>query len=95
MSARALEELRAEIERVDRELIALMAQRHAIVREVGACKRASGQAVLDPAREAAVVARAGALARDAGLPDDDVRALFRGLIALSRRAQIDTRVATE
>jgi chorismate mutase len=90
VTPRPLDELRQEIERVDRALIALMAQRHAIAREVGACKRAQGQSVLDPAREAAVVARAGALAREAGLPDDDVRALFRGLIALSRRAQHDS-----
>jgi chorismate mutase len=45
--------------------------------------------VLDPAREAAVVRRAGTVARDAGLEDEDVRYIFWHLIGLSRRAQME------
>lgn len=86
--AEALERARAEIERIDRELIALVAARVRLAREVGAAKRALGLPTLDPAREAAVVRRAGALAREAGLEDDDVRYIFWHLIGLSRRAQM-------
>jgi chorismate mutase len=86
--AEALERARAEIERIDRELIALVAARVGLAREVGAAKRALGLPTLDPAREAAVVRRAGALAREAGLEDDDVRYIFWHLIGLSRRAQM-------
>lgn len=81
---------RAEIERVDRALIALIAERVDLARQVGMAKRALGAPILDPAREAAVVRRAGALARDAGLADEDVRYLFWHLIGLSRRAQMET-----
>lgn len=86
-SGRSLSELRAEIEIVDAELIDLVARRMRLVREVGQVKRATGQPVTDPAREAAVVARASALARDAGLPEDEVRALYWRVMAMARRVQ--------
>lgn len=82
-----LARLRAEVERIDRALIGLVAERVRIAREVGEAKRALGLPTLDPAREAAVVRRAGTLAREAGLPDEDVRYIFWHLIGLARRAQ--------
>ena len=88
-AAAALEGLRAQIERIDRALIGLIAERVRLAREVGEAKRALGLPVLDPAREAAVVRRAGTLAREAGLADEDVRYLFWHLIGLSRRAQME------
>jgi chorismate mutase / prephenate dehydratase len=81
--------LRAEIERIDRALIGLIAERVTVARRVGAAKRAAGLPTLDPAREAAVVRRAGELAREAGLADEDVRYIFWHLIGLSRRAQME------
>ena len=84
-----LERLRAEIERIDRELIRLIRERVDLARAVGKTKRGSGLPILDPAREAAVVRRAGELAREAGLADEDVRYLFWHLIGLSRRAQME------
>ncbi len=88
--ATELQDLRARIERVDAALVSLVAERQALARAVGAHKRAQGLPVIDPAREAAVIARAGTLARDAGLPEEEVRAIFRRLVALSRRAQSDS-----
>ncbi|HEX8696492.1 MAG TPA: chorismate mutase [Longimicrobium sp.] len=85
----ALEGLRTQIERIDRALIGLIAERVRLARDVGEAKRALGLPVLDPAREAAVVRRAGTLAREAGLADEDVRYLFWHLIGLSRRAQME------
>ncbi|MGQ0538153.1 MAG: chorismate mutase [Gemmatimonadaceae bacterium] len=79
---------RSEIERLDRALVGIIAQRMQWARTAGAVKRASGRTVMDPAREAAVVRQASVLARAAGLPDDDVRAIFWHLISLSRRAQL-------
>ena len=90
MSASDLTRLRAEIEKVDRSLVQLIADRVRLAREVGAAKRAAGMPTLDHVREAAVVRRAVALARDAGLTsDDEVRQIFWQLIGLSRRAQTD------
>lgn len=84
-----LAQLRGEIERLDRTLIELVAERVRLARRVGAAKRAAGLPTLDPAREAAVVRRAGALAREAGLDDEEVRYIFWHLIGLSRRSQAE------
>ena len=82
-------QVRGEIERIDRALVDLVARRVELARRVGTAKRVLGLPTLDPVREAAVVRRAGALAREAGLADDDVRYIFWHLIGLSRRAQMD------
>ena len=83
--------VREEIERIDRALVGLIAERVRLGRKVGRAKRALGLPVLDPAREAAVVRRAGTLAREVGLDDEDVRYVFWHLIGLSRRAQMEER----
>src|SRR5690606_32988644 len=84
-----LNELRVEIERVDRTMIDLIAERVQLARRGGEAKRRAGLPTLDPAREAAVVRRAGALAREADLDDEDVRYIFWHLIGLSRRMQME------
>ncbi|HSJ13323.1 MAG TPA: chorismate mutase [Longimicrobiales bacterium] len=82
-----LEELRQEIERIDRQLTQLIAERVRMARRIGDAKRTAGLATLDPEREAAVVRRAAALAREAGLDVETMRGIFWHLIGLSRRAQ--------
>ena len=77
-----------EIERIDRALIGLIAERVRLARAVGVAKQGAGLPTLDPAREAAVVRRAGALAREAGCTDEDVRYIFWHLIGMCRRAQL-------
>jgi len=85
-----LSHLRTEIERVDRSLVQLIADRVRLARDIGAAKRAAGMPTLDHAREATVVRRAVSLARDTGLTcDDEIRQIFWQLIGLSRRAQTD------
>jgi chorismate mutase len=80
---------RGEIERIDRQLIALIGERVRVAREIGRAKRDAGMNTLDPAREAAVVRRAGELARELGLDDEVVRRIFWQLIALSRSVQTE------
>ncbi len=90
MSAPELPGLREEIERIDRALILLIADRVRLAREVGVAKRAASLPTLDHVREAAVVRRAVVLAREAGMAcDDEIRQIFWQLIGLSRRAQTD------
>lgn len=89
MTRESLDSLRAEIEHIDRSIVALIAERSRLARRVGTAKREAGLPVLDPAREAAVVRRAAALARESGLDDEDVRYVFWHLIGLSRRAQME------
>jgi chorismate mutase len=83
-----LEEIRTEIEALDRTLIELIARRVELARRSGAAKQAAGLPTLDPAREAAVVRRACGTARELGLEDEDVRYIFWHLIGLARRAQL-------
>lgn len=82
-----MEQLREEIESIDRSIIELIARRVELAREVGRAKRAANLPTLDPAREAAVVRRAGQIARESGIEDEDVRYIFWHLIGLARRAQ--------
>ena len=81
--------LRAEIEAVDAALIDALARRMALAREIRVVKQRAGQPVLDPAREAAVVSRAAARARDVGLPEDEIRALYWKVIAVARGVQVE------
>ncbi len=82
-----LEAIRAEIGRVDEAIIFLIDERLRLARRVGEIKRSVGMGVLDPSREAAVVRRAGALARERGLDDEAVRDVFWRLIEMARTAQ--------
>ena len=84
-----LSRLRNEIERIDRELVKLIAQRVSLARAVGFEKRSAGLPTLDPAREAAIIRRSGILAREAGLGEEDVREIFWHLVGLCRRAQLE------
>ncbi len=80
--------LRDDIERLDRELIKLIARRVELAKEVGVAKRAAGMPTLDHTREAAVIRRAVSISREEGLSnDEEIRQIFWQLIGLSRRAQ--------
>lgn len=88
MTSDILNELRTAIGEVDSAIVALIAERTALARAIGQVKAEEGRPVTDPAREAAVVANAARLAREAGLPEEEVRTLFWQLVALARRAQL-------
>ena len=87
MSETELDRLRTEIERIDRALIGLIEERVRAAHRAAEAKRAAGLPTLDPAQEAAVIRRAAALARDAGLPEEDVRDLYWHIVGLTRRAE--------
>lgn len=88
VDAARLAAARADIEAIDVEIINAIARRVALAREVGDAKQRAGHPVLDPAREAAVVTGAVMRARAVGLPEDEIRALYWRLVAMSRRAQL-------
>jgi chorismate mutase len=83
----ALAALRDRIEAIDAQLVALVAERQRIAARVGEVKRAGGQPVLDPAREAAVLRRVTGIAREHAVDEDDARELWRKLLAMARRVQ--------
>lgn len=82
-------EVRARIEAVDRRLVALVAERLELARGIGALKRRTDSATLDPGREAAVIRHAVEAGRALGLPEEPVRQLFWTLVGLCRSAQME------
>ncbi len=90
-SLAALAQCRSEIEELDRRLVALLAERVALGRKTAVLKRAAGLPILDPQREAEVIRRAVATAREHDLPVEAVREMFWQVVGLSRRAQEDVR----
>ena len=82
-----LAECRAEIERIDLRLVALLAERVVLAKRTARLKQLAGLPILDPQREAEVIRRAVAAARDHDLAVEPVRELFWQVVGLSRRAQ--------
>ena len=84
-----LGQCRAEIEAIDRHLVALLAARVALGKQTATLKRAAGLPILDPQREAEVIRRAITTAREHSLPEEAVREVFWKVVGLSRRVQED------
>jgi isochorismate pyruvate lyase len=76
----SLDEVRARIDRIDGELVRLLAERQGLVRSAAAFK-ADEQAVRAPDRVERVVALARRRAADAGLAPEVAEAVWRSMIA--------------
>ena len=83
-----LDEVRAEIDRIDTALIGLLAERAAYVRRAGELKRTETEARA-PARVEAVIARVRERAEAAGLSPEVAERTWRAMIA----AFIDQEIA--
>lgn len=82
-----LDELRARISRLDDDLIRLIGRRRNLVLEVGKLKGQLGRPVLDPRREAQVVRKAAARARELGVDEEMTRDVIWRIIASARAEQ--------
>lgn len=83
----ALAMLRTQLDAIDEQLLALVAQRAAIVEQVDALKAAHGVAFRDPAREQQLADALVHTARERygnALRDNDVRALVDAVLAACR-----------
>ena len=80
--AATLADIRAAIDRIDREIVALLAQRLRFTRDAARFKADEGE-VAAPARAAAVVARAVALGVERGVPAEILEPVYRALVAAS------------
>lgn len=78
---------RDEIERIDNDIVGLLARRLALGKRTGDLKRLAGLPILDPTREAAVIRRITGVARDAGLPTEPMREIYWQIVGMSRRVQ--------
>jgi len=82
-----LSRCRDEIERIDRQIIELLARRLELGKRTGELKRTAGMPILDPTREAAVIRRVTEEARGIGLPPESIREVFWQIVGMSRRVQ--------
>ena len=82
----ALGPLREQIDALDREIVRLLNERARIGIEIGQAKAARGLAVHDPERERDVLRRVAA-ANPGPVPEEDLLALYRAVIALTRRLE--------
>jgi chorismate mutase / prephenate dehydrogenase len=88
-----LDQLRQQLDQLDGELLALIARRQAIAREVAAAKRATGYPTRDYQREREVILGVRKRAELLGLPGDLAEKVLRLLIRSSLTAQEQVSVA--
>jgi len=81
-----LDDLRAEIDAIDAQLVELLNRRARLGLEAGRAKARAGRPVADPEREREVLSRVAA-ANDGPLPDEYLVALYAGLIETIRRLE--------
>ena len=77
-----LQECRAKIDEIDRELVRLFADRMNIVLDVAAYKKANGLPILDAARERALLSKVASLSGEE--LETYTRVLFSTIMSLSR-----------
>ena len=91
MAARScgnLEQVREQIDALDQELVALLADRFAYARQAAAFK-SSVSDVPAPERVARVIANVRRLAAEKGAPPDGVEAVYRALIDAMIRLELE------
>lgn len=87
----SLEELRAEIEAIDRELVELIAQRTYVADSIARVKREQGLPTTDENQEQRVMDRASENAQQFDVDANLVKAIFRLLIELNKVEQRENR----
>ena len=92
MADPTLDNLRARIDELDTRLIAIAAERIALVRDIAAAKRRQQLPTVDFAREADVLGRARAKAAERGIDPQIAEDLLKRLIVASISAQDDVTV---
>ena len=83
----SLENLRRHIDRTDREIVRLIAERISIAREIGEEKKRQGKQINDGARERKVAEHVRNIARDENLEQDVIENVYRQIMTACRRTQ--------
>lgn len=87
----SLEELRSEIETIDRELVELIARRTYVADTIAQVKSERGLPTVDEEQEQEVMNRAGKNAERFEVDSNLVKAIFRLLIELNKVEQRESR----
>ncbi|HEY7626325.1 MAG TPA: chorismate mutase, partial [Ilumatobacteraceae bacterium] len=83
-----LDDLRSRIDQLDSALIAIVAERLAVCRQVAAVKEGSDTPVIQPARVRDVVVTRRQQAIEAGIDPDFAEQLFRVLLTETHRIEV-------
>ena len=89
---KSLDALRDDLDQFDQRILQLINERAAVAQTIGEAKRAAGDQIYDPRREAEVIERA-VLRNDGPLGDHSVQAVFREIVSGARAIQAPMRVA--
>ena len=81
-----LEKQRAEIDAIDREIVALFERRMQVVVDVARIKKENGIAMLDANREKEVIAKVQSYVTDEGLKEE-LREVYEALMKVSKDYQ--------
>ena len=87
----SLEELREEIESIDREIVELIARRTYVADSIAGVKTEQGLPTTDESQEERVMERAGRNAEHFDVDSNLVKAVFRLLIELNKVEQRESR----
>ncbi|MFH0837909.1 MAG: chorismate mutase [Patescibacteria group bacterium] len=82
-----IDEVRKKIDKLDAELVGLLAQRMSLSVQLGREKKAAGMAIHQKTREMAVLDSAKLLADSLGLSESFVTDIYALILAESRRLQ--------
>lgn len=82
-----IDSLREKIDEIDESILALIADRQAVSREIGRYKREHGIAIVQASRWDAVLSSVLERAGELGLPEDVIRQIFTSLHSASVRSQ--------
>lgn len=88
-----LQELRAALDQIDHDLLALLVRRMDVVAEIASRKRAHQVPIRDLGRERRILDDRCARAEELGLPSDSIESIFRQLMLMSRERQAALRAA--
>jgi chorismate mutase-like protein len=84
----SLDDLRTDIDRIDRAIVDLLAERLRVCRDVAEIKEHTGATVIQPARVRAVLASRRQWAIDAEVDADFAEQIFRTLLAETHRIEV-------
>ena len=82
-----IDELRKSIDKVDEEIVRLLAERKSIAKEIGKEKKIMRIPVVDAKREKEILENLRKKAKENGLEPDFVDSLFRNILENSRKVQ--------
>lgn len=88
----SLEEIRQQIDLVDKDLLDLLSQRADLVHEVGVIKKRDGLQIYAPEREQALLDRLLTL-NQSRLPEKSIRAIYREIMSAALALEDDLKIA--